>query len=88
MYLEVVFEVRLTEKHSVAVLMWTTELLCVLVRVHVSAQLLLGSKRLITTLQSKNTRCESKLFTYQHLLFSYNTPPLGLQQTSVTTAKH
>lgn len=50
MNLEVIFEVRLTKKHSVAVLVWTAELFCVFVCVHVSAKFLLGSKRLLTTL--------------------------------------
>ena len=48
--LEVVLEVRLTQKHSVTVFVRTTELLRVFVRVRVSTQLLLRSKRLVTTL--------------------------------------
>ena len=50
MYLEVVFEVRLTQKDTVAVLVRAAKLLRVLVSVRVSVQLLLSSKRFITTL--------------------------------------
>lgn len=49
-YLQMVFEMRLPQEYTVAVLVWAAKLLCVLVRVSVSAQFLLCSKRLVTAL--------------------------------------
>lgn len=50
MYLEVIFEVRLSQEDAIAILVGTTKLLCVLMCVSVSVQLLLCSEGLITTL--------------------------------------
>ena len=91
MNLEVVLEVRLAQKHSVAVLVRATELLRVFVCVCVSTQLLLRSKRLVTSLWSRNnSRYEINLkLLYWHNICIQHTPsPCQFTPNVSTRAKH